>query len=264
MDLKRALMVGLVWLGMASTAHAGWVIEETMFATKSKGDALPAEPATTRLSQGRLRVTQPNSVTVQDCVKERFSILVPERNTYWSGSFDEYTTELLASQAAARNQARQKPAATPRAKKPPEIDPAKLPKIVVRKTEETQKIAGYDATKYVIDSDGRKFQEVWLAGTLSLKDDLDPAKFIACQSKLTRGMQGQSAKDYGALYRSADYAQMMAAGYPLKVTVYHIAGSFTREVRSITRADVSDHDFTLPQAATRVALAELFGAPDQR
>lgn len=263
MHCKRALVLGLVWLGAASTAYAGWVIEETTVATKPKGDTLPAEPATTRLSQGRLRVTQPNTVTVQDCVKERFSIFVPERNVYWSGSFDDYVSDLDSVRSASSDAVRGKGKATARAKKAPALDLATLPQIVVRKTDEKQKIAGYDTTKYVVESGGRKFQELWLADSLNLKDDLDPKKFIDCQSKLSGSMRGQAAKDFTALYRSPDYAAMMSAGYPLKTTIYHIAGSYTREVRTITRTEVPDNDFILPDNATKVAIDELFGPPEK-
>jgi hypothetical protein len=263
MRLNRSGCIGLAVLAAASTAQAGWVIEQSNVATKSRGDSTPAEPATTRISQGRIRITQPYTVTVQDCVKNRFSIYLPDENRYWSGSFDEYGKEIMAQARRPKTDlgADGQPATAPAA--PPPIDPSTLPKIVVRKTEDRATIAGYDTVKYVIESDGRLFQEVWLADTLNLKRDLEPTAYLECQKKIAAGMLGASAQDYHALYRSPDYLQLNSSGYALKTTVHHIAGSFTQETRSVKQVDVPESDFQVPPTAKSVPLGELFGSGGQ-
>jgi Domain of unknown function (DUF4412) len=264
MRLNHALLVGGVLFASVAAAQAGWVIEQSNVSTKPKGEAGPSEPSTMRISQGRIRVSQPSSVTIQDCVKGRFAIFVPDRNTYWSGTLDDYAKQITAAESEAAPMAKE---AVKRGKKAaitePKVDVATLPKIVVRKTDEHAKIAGYDTVKYEIESDGRKFEELWLTTALNLKDDLEPKQYLACQAKMSLAMRGASGKDFNALYRSPDYLALASSGFPMKTIVYHIAGSFTREVRSINRADVSDSDFEIPDGAKKVSLSDLFGPASQ-
>jgi hypothetical protein len=263
MQVRRTLVMGLLLMGWGATARAGWIIEQNNVATRPKGDAGPAEPATMRVSEGRVRLTQPAAVTVQDCVKGRFIIFVPERNVYWSGTIDEYVADLRAQAAGSALPAGTPPSAKAVPVKAPTPDPATLPKIVVRKTDELAKLAGYDATKYVIESDGKLFQEVWLTTALNISSDLDPKKYVACQARISTGMVGASAADFNALYRSPDYLTFLSSGVVLKTITHHIAGTYTQEVRSITRADIGDNEFDVPGGATKVSLGDLF-APVQR
>ncbi len=249
MRVVHALAVGLLTLGAVSTAWAGWVIEENTVSAKPNGETRPAEPATMRVSQGRIRLSQPNAITIQDCVKGRFAIYVPERNSYWSGTLAEYAAQIAATQRDGSTTAGSVP----------KVDVASLPKIEVQKTDETAKIAGYDAVKYVILANGTKFQEIWLTTALNLSDDLKPDNYIECQRKMAVAMVGNSAKDFHALYRSPDYEKLVASGFPLKTVVYHTAGSYTREVRSVAHADVPDSDFSIPAGAHKTSLGKLFG-----
>ncbi|HVN84066.1 MAG TPA: hypothetical protein VMW17_04385 [Candidatus Binatia bacterium] len=260
MQIRGALLVGLLVVGSVASAQAGWVIEQINVAKQPRGDAGPEEPATLRISEGRLRVAQPNIVTVQDCVKSRFIMFVPERNIYWSGSIDEYVSE-LRGQLTRSLVAGAPVGATPstgEAPKIPTVNAAGLPKIVVRKTEEQAKIAGYDTIKYVIESDGATFQEVWLSTAINMNADLDPKKYLACQTKVSAGMAGASASHFNALYRSPDYLALLSSGAILKTITNHAAGSYTQEVRSVTRADIADNEFDVPTGATRASLNDLF------
>jgi len=250
MRVKRTLVAGLVVLGAVSVAQAGWVIEENTVFTKPNGEARPAEPATMRISQGRIRLSQPSAVTVQDCVKGTFAIYVPDRNSYWSGTLDEYTAQI----AAAGQDKGAKPSV-------PKIDVATLPKIEVKKTDDTAKIGGYDSVKYVILSNGTTFQEIWMTKAFNVNDDLKPDNYLECQRKMSVAMQGNAAGAFNALYRSPEYRELVTSGFPMKTVVYHSAGSYTREVRSVSRADVPDSDFSIPAGAHKKSLNDLFGPP---
>jgi hypothetical protein len=256
MRATYALAMGLaVGVGFSSV-QAGWVIEQTTVAAKPSGEAGPAEPATMRVSQGRVRLTQPNAVSVQDCVKERFTLFIPDRNVYWSGTLDQYVAEVRPNLAKPKPTPDVASSRKPRSGKSRADAPP--PAIVVRKTDEHAKIGGRDTVKYIIESNGRLFQELWVTTEVNIKDDLDPKRYIACQQKLATVMRGASAADFGALYRSPDYLALTASGYPMKTVVHHRAGTFTREVRSIGRADVPDSDFDIPAGAEKVALKDLF------
>lgn len=263
MQICRALVIGLLVLGWGAAAHAGWIIEESTVATRMKGDPSPPEPATRRVSEGRVRVTQPNVVIVQDSVKSRYTMLIPERNVYWTGSIDEYLkeTQALAAQNAAGGPAVKPANGVPA--KVPTLNPSSLPKIVIRKTDEQATLGGYDTTKYMIETDGRPFQEVWLTTAFNINSDLDPKKYVAFQAKLAAGMQGASAPDFNALYRSPEYLTFLSSGFPMKTLTRHASGTFTQEVRSVSRADIDDSEFSAPKDATRAALGDMF-APIQR
>ena len=262
MQLRRALVMGLV-LGWGTAAYGGWIIEQSNVATRPKGDPGPAEPATLRVSQGRVRLTQPNIVTIQDCVKGRFIMYVPERNAYWSGSLDDYTSELRAQAAQSGATASGNPMPTKAPEKVPTVNAAGLPNLIVRKTTEQAKVAGYDTTKYVIESDGSLFQELWVTTAVNISDDLDPKKYVACQAKISAGMLGASTGSFNALYRSPDYLNLLTSGVILKRVTHHAAGTYSEEVRSINKADIADDEFATPSGATKVSLNDLF-APPQR
>jgi hypothetical protein len=265
--LRQVVMVLVCVSGGVAPAGAGWVVEWQSTATRSTGERMPPETATMHISAGRVRLAQPQSITVLDYNESQFTVMHPGQQFFWSGPLDDYLREM----AQNRKENMRGRAGEKRAKSYglAAIDESKLPRIVIKQTGTAQTIAGHATTPYRIESNGELFQELWLAEGLNLGGDLDPKKFLAYQRKLSGGMLGKSSGPYNALYRSEDYLKLTEKGFALRTVVHHGAGSFERLVTAIRKADIDPKEFAVPATFRRVRLADVFpkeepsGAPSR-
>jgi len=260
---SRVLAVSLlVWVWGASVpAQAGWVAEARNTAIKSNGDRLSPEPTTMQIADGKVRLVQPNSVSLIDYNKGKFTILNPQRESYWTGTVDEYVTEVVRNrQESAKRRFGEGAAAHFES---PKLAEAGLPKITVKKTDESQTIAGHQTVKYVVETEGQAFQEIWLAEDLNLSGDLDPKKYLAYQEKMNGAMLGKVAAINKAAYRNEDYRKLHEKGFILQMITRHVAGGFERVFTSIRRADISASEFEVPENYRRVRLSDVFPTDGQ-
>src|SRR5262249_50651708 len=156
---------------------------------------------------------------------------------YWSGSLDQYMSELSRKRNAEMAKRAGRPPA-PEAGKPPKIDESNLPPITVRKTDQAKTVAGHNVIKYEILSAGEPFQEMWVAEDINVASDLDPDKFLAYQRKMSAGMQGNTSTRYQALYLNDDYKKIVSKGFALDVKTKNPTGGFDRTVTSIRKEDI--------------------------
>src|SRR5689334_12750435 len=129
-------------------AQAGWVIEWNASSTNQKGQNMPAQKATQSISGNQVRMEQPEVITIVDYNKDRFVMMNPVKQYFWSGSTDQYVSEMTHNRDAAMrerigdltgDQKKQpEPAADPT---PRTIDPAKLPPVSITSAGVTEKIA---------------------------------------------------------------------------------------------------------------------------
>ncbi len=250
--LRVALLVGV--MGSAPlAAQAGWISEwRNIPATGSE------QLSTMKIEDGRVRVAQPETITLMDYKKGQFTLLNPISQYFWSGTVDQYVEEMSKN----RNQAMAKRMRLEdkRDFKPPEVDVESLPAITIKPTGEKQTIAGHETAKYEVRSNAEPFQEIWVAEDLDLSKDLDLNRFLAYQQKLAGAMLGKSAPAYNALYRSEDYRKLLDKHFALKVITYHIAGSFERTAIEIREEAVPASEFKIPDHYRRVRLSDVFPA----
>lgn len=258
----------LAALTLPAVTHAGWIIDWTTTATNSKGEAMPSQTATQSIAGNKVRMEQPHIVTITDYAADRFTMMNPEKEYFWSGSTAEYTREMsrnraeaaqdrIAAMAGTKKKLKDKPVDPPT---PGPIDPATLPPVSITASGSTERIAGYDAQKYEVHVDGELFEEIWVA-PLDLSADLDVDRFLAQQRQTGRAMQGKSARSYNALYHSPDYRRLFERQFPVKTVTHHIAGSFERKATSARQADVPASTFAVPENYRKVRLADLLDPP---
>lgn len=253
------------------TARAGWVSDWTNTAVKPNGDPLDTQTVTMAIANGRIRMQQPNVVTLIDYNTGRFSMINPNKHTYWTGTIDEYVQNVGQNRANQMKKQlgtdkiknRKLEQATGGTYKPPEVDVSKLPPLSITKTDVTERIAGYDAVKYEVRANGELFQEFWLAPSLNVSSDLDPNRYFTIQQKMSSGMTGKSAPYFTALYRDPEYRKLLDSGFVLKVINHHMAGQFQRVATTIRQADVPATDFEVPAGYRRVNLGDVLDAPAQ-
>jgi hypothetical protein len=191
-----------------------------------------------------------------DYKEGRFSLLDPERRVFWNGKVEDYVSEVTRIRVENMRSRVGETAALGYGK--PAIKEDSLPKIVIRKTETTEEIAGHKTTKYEVRSEEELFQELWLAEEIDVRKDRDPERFLDYQRKRSAGMLGRSAGPYHALYRNEDYAELLKKGYVLKEIVHHGGGGFERVVTQIRPAEVAASEFEVPEGYRRVRLRDLF------
>jgi len=246
----------LALVAIPSLAGAGWVIEWKNTPIR-KDVPQDSEMATASISGNKSRIEQPHLTTIYDFDKSTFTVINPVAKFFWTGDIEEY----VKLSVKRRDEAMRK-TMTANKDKPvgelPKLDVEKLPEVTIRRSGEQRQIAGHDTVKYVIQINEELFQEVWLAEGLRVAADLDPGKFVAYQRKNSRGMIGGSAQPYNALYRSRDYQDMLAKGFPLETLTHHLAGGFQQTAQSIKQVEIDPASFATPSDYRRVQLQDVF------
>lgn len=264
----RAALLFIALSMVPPCVHAGWVTTWTNTAVKQNGDRMDPQNTSMAISGGRVRLEQPDVVTVIDYNANRFTLINPVKHYFWTGTIDEYQREMARERAQKmREQFAElgKSKRTPKTDdyKLPKIDPAKLPALSISKTGLSEKIAGYDTEKYQIMADGELFQEIWVAPTMDVSGDLDPNRYFAVQRKMTSTMMGKSAGEYNALYLNDEYRKLTEKAFVLKIVTHHMGGSFERSATSVSKTEVASSQFEVPEAYRKVRLLDVLGAPQQ-
>jgi hypothetical protein len=250
-------------------AHAGWTSTWTNTAIKQKGQRAEPQNTSMALSGGRVRLEQPEVITVIDYNSGRIIMMNPTKQHYWSGTVDEYVRDLTTARDekvkmtyGQHNPVARSKQAKADTYKPPKVDPAKLPAVSVTKTGLTGKVAGYDTEKYDIYADGELFQEIWVA-PVDVSSDLNIDTYLALQRKMGAAKLGKSSGAYNALYLNEDYRKLLANATVLKVVTHHLGGGFERVATSMQQDEVPDSQFSVPAEYRRVRLFDVLNAPQQ-
>ena len=249
-------------LGVAPRADAGWVVQWENVRIKPGGERVSAGPTTMQIDLGRVRLEQPQIVTVIDYNRGRFTVINPEHRQFWSGTVDQYTAQVLDDRTKAVSRRRRSRRRLRQARRPA-VDEKSLPPIVIQRTRQKEKLAGHTAVKYVIMTNKELFQELWVAQDLDLSRDLPPRKLLAYQRKLGAVRLGKSSDAFNALYRNKEYEEVLRKGFALKTITHHIAGGFERTATEIPRAAMDSSAFTAPKGYQRVDLKQVFGADER-
>lgn len=248
-------------------AHAGWVIEWSTSASGPKGQTMPVQKATQSIANNQVRMDQPEVITIVDYDKDRFTMMNPLREYFWSGSSGDYVREMTRARDGAMRErigsftGQKKKADEPPAEPTPRtIDPAKLPPVSITSTGVKEQIAGYEAEKYEVKVDGQLFEEMWIA-PIDLSADLNYDRYLAQQLKNSAAMQGKSSDAYNALYRDPEYRRLTEKATVLKNVTHHIAGTFERTATSVQQREVPPSTFTVPDSYRKVRLGDLMEKP---
>jgi hypothetical protein len=251
--LRLSMLLALL-ATLARPAAAGWIVAWSNVASDARGSEISSEPSTMYIAGGRVRTEQTKMISITDYRNDRLTFLDPVRKLFWNGSVADYVAEMKRTRDEALNE-RMGPEV---GKDPITTDLTKLPRIEIRKDDETTTIAGHETSKYAILAGGQPFQDAWMAADLNVNADLDPKRFIALQLKMSQAMVGRSAANFNALYRDEQYAKLLQNGFALRLKTTHIAGSYERTATSVRSAPVADELFGVPDDYRRVLLKDVF------
>jgi hypothetical protein len=265
--MSHTFRVALLLLSLCvlpTMAQGGWVSTWTNTAIKPKGERLSSQNATMSIQGGKVRLEQPEVVTLIDYDNERFTLINPTKQYFWSGTIDEYLQQMGQNRADKMRETLQEHGKGSKKEEPysvPKVDLAKLPPLSITKTEQTEKIAGYDTVKYQIQVDGTLFQEIWIAPTLDVSADLNPERYFAVQRKMSAAMLGKAAGQHNALYLNEEYRKLLSNAFVLKAVTHHLAGGFERVATSMKESEVADSQFEVPDSYRKVRLSDVLDQP---
>jgi hypothetical protein len=263
--VKRLLAAAVLLVAsgvVPGAARAGWVVEWTNTAVKRNGERLTSESATMYIDKGRVRLDQPTLTTLIDYNREWFTVLDPKRGVFWGGKVDDYVSAMTKQRAETMRQRSGSDAALSYGMR--KVDEKSLPRIEVKKTEQTRMIAEHQTTRYEIYSNGELFEEIWLAEDIDMKGDLDPEKLLAYERKMSAALLGRSAGPFNALHRSKEYADLLQKGFVLESTIHHGAGGFEKKATTIRTVDIGASQFDVPESYRRVQLGEVFPKVEEK
>lgn len=131
--------------------------------------------------------------------------------------------------------------------------------VKLKKTDETQKIAGYEAKKYEIYVNGRLQNEYWVSKEPGFGDEVDLDKM----SKLMNDVKNISQNIGGAASISDDeykiIREIYQQGYPMK-TVYHSFDDDTvivDEILSVRKQDIPASEFQPPADYEKITYQDI-------
>lgn len=262
----RKAMLLAAFLSMPVSAWAGWVAEWTNVATKPNGDKADPQPSSMTIAGNQVRLEQPDAITMIDYNTGTFTLMNPQRHSFWSGTVDEYVRQVAHSRADALRsklvEAGRKQDIGQVSDAPAKVDPAKLPPVSIANTGISEKIAGYDTVKYDVKVDGDLFQELWVA-PVDVSADLDFNRFLAQQRKISAGMAGRAATQYNAVYASDDYRKLLEKTFVLRIRAHHLGGGFERTATSMKQTEVAPTQFQVPDVYRKVNLSDVLPKPPE-
>jgi hypothetical protein len=248
-------LVLTVLLVAASVADAGWLIVD------ENGDQ-------TLVSRGRLKMSPKQGdgrSMVLDLARARMWVADAGRSLYWDGTVEEYCAAVRGTMAATEKAMLEQLKDMPPAEREKMMRQMGIggaagprPKVTIERTADTETIAGLVARKYRVLANGTLYEELWLTTDAALVRDLELARAPDTFGRMFSCIAGPGGERVEA---DADYRQIFAQGWPLKV-VFHGEGGGPGARALVTRVvqrDLPESDFTPPAGFRAAPLAEIFG-----
>ena len=246
---EKGLFFAFITLFLASQAFAGWVVEEV--------SSYGGEEKTTDINyiqQNKVKSVG-SRTTIIDLEKGIFYFLIPQRETYWSGTPEEFRKlmnegkKMMEEQQLKSMTPEQREAYKQYMKQREEEDKTVAPKqkVEVKKTSEKAKIAGYSGQKHEVWVDGKLKEELWVCADIMPLDEIDIKKL----EQFFETMK-EPDEDEGSYESSPEYekiATYMEQGYKLKNITYDEYGmeKLVREAVKIEKKNIPDSEFEVPK-----------------
>ncbi|MEW5721754.1 MAG: hypothetical protein AB1896_01515 [Thermodesulfobacteriota bacterium] len=241
----------VVWAG---AAQAGWVLVENR-----EGDL-----QTSYIQGNVFRFEEPSGQSVLiDLNQGRMYFLNELSNCYWSGTAEEFESEVKASYrvqmekmlAHAPEDQRSALRAALEIRAPGLTAAEGRASIEVRATSARAEIAGYLTQKHEVWVDGRLEGEVWLAEKVGAAQEIDPVamgRFLAALYSADQRRGFAYAPEVTALY---------GRGWPLRIVEYGEDGQVhVTQTSRIEEKPLPESMFKVARGSARVSLLELLDA----
>jgi len=290
-------LISLVVLGLlpAVEASAGWVIEEVV---RSRAGAPVAGGGQDRqvsiMSANRMKTTtldrtgKPMQAWIMDLEAQTLTSVDYEQQTVATGTVREYAESMQGAMQAMGSQMaeamkqmqealkdmppeqrrmmeqmmrQQMPGAAP-PEGAPSAEPCREPKVEVRSTGQTARIAGYQATRFDVFEDGKFTEELWVSKAITAWQEIDPKKLERFGQEMTKAMEALPGCGCGRARRAGadpdDPAWKLASeGYPVRTVSHGVGEGTVMEVVKAESRAVPLTEFQPPAGFKRQSLKEI-------
>jgi Domain of unknown function (DUF4412) len=136
--------------------------------------------------------------------------------------------------------------------------------VTLKKTGDTDKIAGYEAVKYEIYRDGKLDQEIWTSSYVGFQEEIDTKEMIEYLSELRKiedSMRGSSLLSQAS---EQTYTEVFSTGFPMKTIDYPLSGnSIVEETIKVSKKKIDSSEFQAPKGYKKVPLQQMLQLSSQ-
>ncbi|MEE4198614.1 MAG: DUF4412 domain-containing protein [Bacteroidales bacterium] len=247
------------------STFAGWVItQESYDSDQGKESALKEK---VYLQENRMKIVREDMVTVFNLNDETITLMNPVKKVYWKGTLEDYKTDIKkAMQSAMEEQLKNAPEGQKQMIRnmyqgmmEGVDDPSKFAgevpddyQLLITRTEEKERVAGYQAVKYEVTVNRQIKEEAWLSESNRAHKEFDIRKFYALFGDFV------SQAGTGAYYQNDEqYLEFALLGFPLKSVSYHGGYESISEVTNLERKSLEPSEFIPPADYQKVKLTEV-------
>jgi len=246
------LLAILLLFLVATSAQAGWVIHE-----KEGGNQ-----TVFYIQDNHMRTEAGGQIILMDLDKQEMFFLSPTRKLYWGGKvaeFKKFMEKTMGQMNQMLSQMKEAMKNMPPEQRKAMMEmmkqnmPAKQPppKVTVRDTGQTGKVAGYKVRKYEVVVNGKLREEQWVAPDVDVADDMDPDKLTEFVSALSMISPDDA---YSA---SPKVMGLLKKGYPLKRKTFTGTGTHVAVVTKAVEKSLDSDMFKVPKGYRKVKLQDL-------
>ena len=256
--MKKSTFLTLAFLMLLGSArlYAGWIITEKT--TDPYGET---GSQTLMFQDQKIRLSDANTGFIFDLKTGKLTMVDDAEKIYWTGKIDSFREESskamktivenMISKIPKEQQAMFRQIFENMENMYREPDPGEINAmdITIEKTGETEKIAGYSSTEFIVSVNGKKVEQVWLSSQLDISGEFDLKAFQRSINQIT------PASDQSDLYQYNDrYIDLIGKGYPMKTID---ADGTTTEVTSIKETGIPHSEFEPDPQYKRIDLTEM-------
>lgn len=265
MGKRKFFLIIAATLFISFHATAGWVITQQSYDSDEGVETALIE--TIYLQDNKMKVVQPEMITIFDLNKEAITLMSPVKKVYWTGQVADYKKEIKqAMQSAMEEQlknAREEQKEMIRKMYQGMMESIDNPSkfageepeeynLEIEKTGDKERVAGRMAHKYSIIVNGSVKEEAWLSESDKPHEEFNIGKFYDVFGDFTN--QAGSIDFY---QKDEKYIEFAKKGFPLKSVNYYGGYESISEVTKLEKENIDDSEFTPPTDYQKVSLVEI-------
>lgn len=146
----------------------------------------------------------------------------------------------------------------------PPAEPCRQPRVEVRPTGQTARVAGYPSTRFEVFEDGTLAQEVWVSPAITAWRELDAKKLERFGQEMTKALQAVPGcgRDLGrgaGMDPNDPVWKLSSEGYPVRTVDHGPTGGTVLEVVKAESRAVPAAEFQPPRDFRRQTFKEMLG-----
>jgi hypothetical protein len=244
---------------------AGWVIKSK---TTSEYESSWNEMY---LQNNVFKVVEKDHIFILNGHTRDLTFVSVKENTYWKGNLDDFKKRMQEFFGKAMNNVsaqmeeamksltpeqralmEQYGAGNPMLNQMQGKD-VKKPNVEIIRTGETMTIVNRSTSKYIVKSDGKKVEELWLAENMISKKDWNPEIFREFAESMRMGITSIDYED------SEQYWQLTEKGIPLKTIYFQDDEKMLDEVVELVEKNLPESTFLPPSGCKEVSIEDVLG-----